>query len=168
MGNSRENALGDIQGQIQQIIDNSSGSAGKYDPIHNIWTYFSNPLTMSQVSQGLYGNMSRQMGDVGRQVGAQAAAYGVTNPYSWIQHAQAGVSNQYANQFADLPFKLSQQNLMSNQANFENLYRLLALKAGAATGRDTGVAGPLIGGLLGIGGAFAGNPGLFAKGATSA
>lgn len=139
MGNPRENALGDLQGQIQQIIDNSSAQAGKYDPIHNIWTYFTQPMSQQQASQNLFGAQSRTMGDVGRNAGAQAAAYGVSNPYAWIQHAQAQVADRYANQAADLPFKVANQNLMANQGNLENLYKLLALKGNAAAGRDVGV-----------------------------
>lgn len=133
MGNPRDAAVGDYQGLIQSIIDNSST-----DPLKNPWNYWTKALSEQDVGNRLYGNQSRTMGDVGRNAGAQAAAYGVTNPYAWIQHAQAGVSNQYANQFADLPFKVSQQNLLSNQANFENLYRLLALKGQAAGQRSGG------------------------------
>lgn len=138
MGNSREAATGDLMGQIQQIIDNSSREAGKYDPIHDIWTYFSQNIDPRMANQLLAGNQSRTMGQVGQSAGAQAAAYGVTNPYAWIQHAQAGVADKYASQFADLPFKVSQQNLMANQGNFMNLYRLLALKGGLSGQRSGG------------------------------
>jgi hypothetical protein len=80
----------------------------------------------------LGGSESRAMGGAGRQAGAQANAYGVTNPYAWIQHAQAGVSGNYANQYGDLAKQLAASQLAQSQQNTQTRLNLIGLGANQA------------------------------------
>lgn len=157
MPDPRENAIGDIQGQIQQIIDNSSINTGRYDPIHNIWTYFTPQMNYNQLNSLLMGNQNRALGNAGRLATATANATGL-NPYAAQQHAMSGIYGQYADQFANLPFRLQQANLAANQGNFQNLYQLLALKSGLAGQRSGSPLGGILAGLGTIGGALIGGP----------
>lgn len=159
MGNPRENAVGDIQGQLQQIIDNSSINTGRYDPIHNIWTYFTHAPSLNDVSGYLMGNQQRAVGQAGRLATATANAYGM-NPYAAQQHAASNIYSQYANIFGQLPLEVSRMQLAANQGNFSNLDRLLSLKAGLAGQREGSPMGGLIGGLGSLGGSYLGGMGL--------
>lgn len=68
-------------------------------------------------NNALQGNYGRAMGMAGQGAGAQAGAFGATNPYAWIQHAQGQVGNQFANQFGGLA---SQQAMSQLQRLFQD------------------------------------------------
>lgn len=149
MSNSRDNAVADIQGQAQSVLDNTYPGS---DKIHNIWTYFSNPPNLQQLQQLLQGQQTRDLGLAGKQASANASAYGL-NPYAATQHAQSPIYGQYAKQFTDLPMNLAHLQLLANQGNFENLYKLLSLKSGLAGQRanESGDIGGFVGNALGLG-----------------
>lgn len=149
MSNSRDQAVGAGQGDIQSILDNTYPSN---DKIHNIWTYFSQIPNLQQMQSLLQGQQGRDLGLAGHSAAAGASAYGL-NPYAATQHAQAPIYGQYAKAFTDLPMQLAQLQLHANQGNFENLYRLLALKSGLAGQRanESGDIGQFVGTALGAG-----------------
>lgn len=78
----------------------------------------------SAANQALLGNYQRAMGMAGAGAGAQSAAYGMGNPYAWLQHAQAGVSNQFAGESGNL----AAQQLM---AHLQNIYKMGELRTNA-------------------------------------
>lgn len=111
------------EGASQFLADLMSGKGfGTVDP-SLIQNYY------KMASQLLSGSESRAMGGAGRQAGAQANAYGVTNPYAWIQHAQAGVSGQYADQSGELSKALLASQLNQAQENTRTRLNLIGLGA---------------------------------------
>lgn len=188
-GNSKEEAVGQSQGDIQAIIDNSAGNpatwgGGTHDPIQSLWAYYTKSLDQNQLDaltkryfgqaqDSLYGQQQRDVGNAGSLATNQAFSGGFSNPYAFGQHAQSGIYGKYANAFGGLqssylqqmmqnPQTAYQSQLGANQSNYGNLYQLLALKAGLAGQRSSGVAEGALGGLIGaggqIGGALAGKP----------
>jgi hypothetical protein len=76
----------------------------------------------SKIMGLLQGNQQRALGQAGAQGGAYAASKGL-DPFAYIQRAQGGVYNEYANQQMKVP------EMMSNiqQGNFGMLMHLLGL-----------------------------------------
>jgi len=188
MGSPKENALGDASGQFQTILGNESAEQGKYDPIRNIWSYYTQGLNQGDLDQrtnqvydqaqnSLYGQQQRTAGNAGALASNQAFASGVSNPYAFSSHAQNGVYQGYADVFGGLKGNYLQQmmqnpqianrsQLAANQSNFQNLYQLLMGKTGIAAQRDTGLGEALIAGGLKAGSALV--PGLGAMGGGAA
>ncbi len=159
LGNSQDEGLGDLQGYIQSILDNSNPS---HSPLTNPWSYYTQAPQLGQLMQLLNGQRNRELGLASRQAGAVAQATGADLSSS-LERARSPIYNAYANAFTDLPLKVSQAQLQANQGNIGNLLRLLQLKLSATQGRDTGFAGGL-GGLLGNIGGLAASGGLGALG----
>jgi len=180
MGNPKEQALGQGQGDIQGFLDNSLGnpanrsSEGNFDPIQSIWGYYTKGLKgdqldsltkqyYGQAQNSLYGSQQRTAGNAGALATNQAFASGVSNPYAFGQHAQGNVYQGFADAFGGLKsdyLKQMMQNPLTafgtqhaaNQSNYENYYRMMALKQGLSAQRDTGYGEQLAGGLIGMAG----------------
>lgn len=153
--NSRDSAIGDLQGQLQAIIDSTTGS-----PWLNLSNFQSRPdligtgkqLGLSALQNYLMGSQQRDLGIAGRAAGAKASAYNL-NPYSAQQHAQSGIYGQYANEFSRLPLNLFNATTAGQGQNFQHLLALLGLKSGLAGQRDdeSGGIGGFLGGALSTG-----------------
>jgi len=153
LGNSQESSLGDFMGQLQAIIDSTTGN--QYQNLSNFQQQpgllgTSQQIGLPSMQSYLQGQYQRDLGQAGRAGGAAAAAYGGTNPYAFIQHAQAPVGNAYASQFAQLPLDVFRTTMAGQNQNFQHLLSLLLPKLQAAGGRSSGFGGALQGAGPGI------------------
>ena len=158
-GDAHESSLGDFMGQLQAIIDSTTGN--QYQNLSNFQQQPGLLGTNQQIGLGnmqnyLQGNYMRDLGQAGRAGGAAAAAYGGTNPYAFIQHAQAPVGNAYAQQFANLPLNVYGATTAGQNQNFQLLLSLLLPKLQASGQREGSPLGGILGGLGSLGGAFLG------------
>jgi len=161
MGNARENSIGDLQGLLQGVIDSTNGQPGQ-----RLSAFQSRPdligtnqqLGLPAMQNYLQGNYMRDLGQAGRSAGGAAAAYGGTNPYAFIQHAQAPVGDRYASLFANLPLNLFQTTTAGQGQNFQHLLSLLQAKGGLAGQREGSPMGGILGGLGAVGGSLLGGP----------
>lgn len=161
MGNSRDSAVGSAQGALQAVIDSTTGS-----PYLNLSNFQQQPgllgtqqqIGLPSMQNYLQGQYLRDLGRAGQSAGAAASAYGGTNPYAFIQHAQAPVGNAYASEFAKLPFQTLQATSGLQNQNFQHLLSLLLGKNQLAGEREGSPIGGILGGAGALGSAYLGKP----------